>query len=380
MIGRGFVIGLMAFTATLWTGWWLSHRKRRGVGFGFGVAAIVMTLVASLAVANASFAYLPRLGDVFGGRGQWRSAPLRIVLASSTTRPFGIVTTLPVVGDAAHLGSAHTLVWLPPQYFSDTDARFPVVYLMHGSPGAPVDWLRAAGAADAALASARAGRPAILAMPRVSRGWFDDSECVNGRNQQVESYVVRAVVPSIDTQLRTRPDREARIIAGVSAGGFCALNLGLRHRDVWGTILDLSGFDHPTYGGNMAGLFGRRSDLRRVVARNTPWRYAADLAPAPCMHVWLDSGDDDGPALRSAHRMADLLTSAGQPTQLRVRPGGHTYGVWRPALAQSMAWGVAVADGAGSCPTCAAHPPTCQANVPKPPPASAPVLHLRHRR
>lgn len=346
LIGRGFVTGLVIFTAGMWTGWMFGRRRRRTLGIVLVVGSMSMTLLSGLTVANAHFAYLPRLGDVFGGHGQWHSAPAKLVLASSSTYPFGVVTRIPVVGRAARLGSPQSLVWLPPQYFSAPDDRFPAVYLMHGSPGAPVDWLRAAGAADAALASARDGHPTILVMPKVSRGWFDDSECVNGRHEKVESYVVHAVVRSVDAALRTRPDPTQRIIGGVSSGGFCALNLGLRHRDTWATILDLSGFDHPTHSGGMKALFGRRSDLSSVVARNTPGRYAGRVELGRCSHVWLDTGSRDRPALRSARSMLGLLRRGTSPPLLHVRPGGHTYGVWRPALAQALRWSIRVADRA----------------------------------
>jgi len=145
-------------------------------------------------------------------------------------------------------------------------------------------------------------------------------------------------VTDVDAQLRTVPARSARALVGNSAGGFCALNLGLRHRDVFAGIGDLSGYDHPTYDAGMVGLFGRRRDLAATVLAETPSAYAPRLASTPRMLVWLDSGRGDPLPMREVSRLARVLSRDGEAVVLRVRPGGHDYGVWRPALADSLDW------------------------------------------
>ena len=39
----------------------------------------------------------------------------------------------------------HAFVYLPPQYFDPgrQNERFPVLYMLHGSPGVSIDWVRA---------------------------------------------------------------------------------------------------------------------------------------------------------------------------------------------------------------------------------------------
>jgi hypothetical protein len=44
----------------------------------------------------------------------------------------GAVVTITVPDMGVGFPGGHALVYLPPQYFIDTTARFPVVYLLHG--------------------------------------------------------------------------------------------------------------------------------------------------------------------------------------------------------------------------------------------------------
>jgi len=213
-----------------------------------------------------------------------------------------------------------------------------VVYLLHGSPGVPVDWLRGGEAAQAALLAAQRGHPQILVMPHVSRSWLDDSECVDGVRELVETYVVRDLVPDVDARLRTLPGAAHRSVAGMSAGGYCALNLGLRHRELFGSIVDMSGFTHPTHAGGMTALFGHPADLSRIVAANSPDVYVDSLANTAHTRVYLLCGTGDRGVLTQMTAIRDRLRARGFLVTWVTRPGGHTFGVWRPGLIDALAW------------------------------------------
>ena len=53
----------------------------------------------------------------------------------------GVVLRVSVGDAAAHISPRDTYVYLPPQYFDPArpHARFPVLYLLHGSPGTSID-------------------------------------------------------------------------------------------------------------------------------------------------------------------------------------------------------------------------------------------------
>ena len=223
------IVSLVAWGVALWRG-----RRRRWVGAtGFGVLAMVLSLVTAADFVNAHYAFLPRVADVLGLR-TWPSARLTEVsmplARPEAAHPHGAVVSVPLPGVESGFGNQSALVYFPPQYFTEPTRRFPVVYLLHGSPGAPVDWFRAARASDAGFAVAREGHPVILVAPRASHNWTDDSECVDRPREHVATYLVKDVVREVDARFRTIATRGARAVAGNSAGGYCALNLGLRNR------------------------------------------------------------------------------------------------------------------------------------------------------
>lgn len=177
----------------------------------------------------------------------------------------------------------------------------------------------------------------IEVAPQMSKRWTDDSECVDGVREKVETHLLRDVIPTVDRSLRTEADRAGRVFAGMSAGGFCALNLGLRHRGLTAGILDMSGDTSPTHAGGMRRLFGD-AGFQAAAQANDPATYASQLPSGPPMRVWLDCGTADHGSLAQLTSIAPELRARGVETRLRTRPGGHTYSVWRPALAQALAW------------------------------------------
>jgi enterochelin esterase-like enzyme len=340
VISWEFLTSIVAATVLVWGfALWRGH-KRRWLSSSLAIVlALVMSLVTVADFVNAHYAFLPRVADVIGVR-TWPSASLTEVAAPVAVkpRPKGAVVSVNLPGAKSGFGSPEALVYFPPQYFTETTRRFPVIYLLHGSPGAPIDWFRAARASDAGLAAAREGHPVILVAPRASHDWEDDSECVDRPKEKIATYLVQDVVHDIDTRFRTIDNRSGRALAGNSAGGYCALNLGLQHRDLFSSILDLSGFDRPTHDGGMKGLFGSRADLAAVAAANTPRDYVSTLQPSPNVRLWIDCGRSDVSARHDTVNIANALASRGFDVTLRLRPGGHDYDVWRPALMDAVRW------------------------------------------
>lgn len=338
-----FVCGLFAVALAAWGVGWLLHRhRRRGLRAAAVVVAVLLSVVATADAVNAHYGYLLRSADVVGVT-TWPTATAAelngAVALPGHLRPHprGAVVTVALAGTASGFGTHSALVYLPPQYFDEPSRRFPVAYLLHGSPGVPKDWFRSDRAADVGLTAARAGHPVIIVAPRASRSWLADSECVDGPHGRVETYLTADVVPEIDRSFRTMPVRQARAIAGNSAGGYCALNLGLRHRQEFGTIIDMSGFTQPTFNGGMQGLFGRRPDLAQLVADNTPALYASRLGTGPSVRIWFDVGRADKVPGAEIAAIAPVLRDQGQQATVHVRPGGHVHQVWRAALRESIA-------------------------------------------
>ena len=135
-------------------------------------------------------------------------------------------------------------VYLPPGF--DAAKRYPVVYLLHGMRGAPSSFYAGLHFADVAdrLIAAGTVPPFIGVMPVAGPTVNPDS----GEWAGVwEDFVVRDVVPWIDDHLPTIASPAGRALAGLCAGGFGAVDIGLRHPGMFDTLESWEGYFAPVY-------------------------------------------------------------------------------------------------------------------------------------
>ena len=121
--------------------------------------------------------------------------------------------------------------------------RYPAVYLLHGMPGSPSEYLdgtNLAPFADAAISSGKL-RPFIAVVPAAGPDRKYDGEWAG----PWEREVVDDVVPFIDAHLATVATAKGRVLAGLSAGGFGAVYIAMRHPSLFGVVESWSGYFHP---------------------------------------------------------------------------------------------------------------------------------------
>ncbi|GDY32183.1 alpha/beta hydrolase [Gandjariella thermophila] len=243
-------------------------------------------------------------------------------------------TTIPDPAHGVPVTAAQTNVMLPPGYDdpANRNRRYPVVYLIHGYPGGSADdWFTAGDAVNTMhqLLERQLVQPMIIVAPTVSAGVpTTDWECLNvPGGPQLESYLTETVVPRIDARYRTIADRRHRAIAGMSGGGFCALNVGLHHVDEYATMLVTLPYDDP--GSAVSLLQGNPA----LIDANTPRRYIPTMPFPYPVAVMLDAGDHAQTDMTTSRRIAAALTARGQKVSMRFEPGlVHTWRTARAAL------------------------------------------------
>lgn len=201
------------------------HRAPRIAGATIAAMALLVCTGAGGAATEPPLAGYTLVGQGSGGGTVWSGRiPNRLV--PSDTRD--------------------TDVYLPPDY--TTTKRYPVLYLLHGFWGAPSSFvvsLRLADVADALIRDGRA-RPFIAVMPPGGRPTGSKRQRTQSEWAGVwEDFVVRGVVPWVDTRLPTLRGASARAIAGVSAGGFGAVDIALRHVGVFSVAESWEGYFQP---------------------------------------------------------------------------------------------------------------------------------------
>jgi hypothetical protein len=87
--------------------------------------------------------------------------------------------------------------------------------------------------------------PVVVACPDGTYGGRDllcetHSFYANGLGGLFEDHVFREVIPFLTTRYSIRPEREAHALLGTSAGGFGAMSLAIKRRDVIGAVATLA--------------------------------------------------------------------------------------------------------------------------------------------
>ena len=147
-------------------------------------------------------------------------------------RLFAIVVTTKALPRPANI-----YILLPPGY-ADSNKRYPVFYLLHGTSGTASDWTLKGDAYKVI-----GDRPLITVMPDIALddgggGWCTDWP---DGSQKWETFHIDELIPWVDHNLRTIPTRAERAIAGLSQGGFCSMSYAARHPDLFATALAYSG-------------------------------------------------------------------------------------------------------------------------------------------
>ncbi len=128
-------------------------------------------------------------------------------------------------------------IYLPPDYATATDRRYPVLYLVHGGGENDTHWTKSGFThriLDNLIADGKA-RPMIVVMPNAS-GLFTGTPPKLGEDDACSREFLQDILPFVDTRYRTRPNRESRAVAGLSMGGFVVLNTGLTHLETFGEL------------------------------------------------------------------------------------------------------------------------------------------------
>jgi enterochelin esterase-like enzyme len=301
-----------------------------GVLFSLGIAA------------NIVVGYAPNVAAARVTLSSWGigspPAPLAHGTAEASTgsTDSGRVEAVHVPAPAADKmpGTSLTWVYTPPGYQEKTSQRYPVVYLVHGSPGAGGDWFAAGNvprAMDVLLAHRLVEPMIVVGMDVNGTGpSAEDTECLDSTTggSQVETYLSETVVPWVDGQYRTLDDWGHRTIGGFSSGGFCALDQGLRHPDLYGTILALDTTGDPGTGGQAMLATQAQWDQHDVTA------YATTVALPHPVALFVDiAGADHGQPRADLTSIAADLRAGGQDVVVREEKGlDHTWNFARQAI------------------------------------------------
>jgi enterochelin esterase family protein len=213
-------------------------------------------------------------------------------------------------------------VYTPPQYDSEPNRRFPVLYLRHGSGDNEENWSdtgRAGVILDNLIAKRKAA-PMIIVMPNGDTdGTWGGGSSAEGI-EMLGQELLTDIIPMIDRTYRVAPGRENRAITGLSMGGGQAFTIGLKHMDLFAWVGEFSsGLVSDTefhLDKHLPGFLDHPEDVNRKLKL-----------------LFLSCGTED-PRYPGQLDLADNLKAHGIQYIWYPTPGVHEWKVWRHALAE----------------------------------------------
>ncbi len=307
-----------------------------------GALAMVLAMTTGIAVVNDFYGYYRTWSDLakdFGGQSNLSSTfSNEAAVKGQTGVAHGQVEKVTLAGKVSGI-SRSAYVYLPPQYRQSAyrAERFPVLELLHGSPGKPADWLLSLhlkAMLDQMIADHLMG-PMVVVMPTVTP-LRQYQECLDAGGVQDMTYVAQDVPMDIMNKYRVTRDTAQWGLAGYSSGGYCAANVALHYRSSFGAVASLDGY-YQASDGPAAARLSHAADL---MAQNSPVDEVSSVSstPGPLPAFWLSAGTGDPDALRQQRLFAHALEPVVNPTLVYAKQQSHNFYNWQLEMPTALGW------------------------------------------
>ena len=228
-------------------------------------------------------------------------------------------------------GHLPTLVYLPPGY-SSRGRRYPVVYFLHGLPATPQSYTQNAFVARSLVSR---GQRAIVVAPQGAQASGDDREYLDwSPTENWPQAITHDLTACVDHRFHTIAGRRGRVLIGLSAGGYGALNVGLRNLQTFGALESWSGYFAATDPSGYQVLTFPSPQAQQAATVPSGAGLADSLRRWPSLIAFFVGAADD--RFADTNQAFDASLRAGSIAHLfRTYPGGHSATLWHD---QAPAW------------------------------------------
>ena len=246
-------------------------RSARRIAIIFGVA--VLTLNTALAVSNVYGQY-PTIGALLGKstlaqlsddeleniknaakRNREKPENERMTIArwkgsqeqKQTDSSSGFSSTIHIEGTVSGFKAEDAQIYIPAAALSSAPPDLPVVVMLTGQPGNPVQAFQG-GKIDqiaAKYAEEHDGLSPIVVVPDQLNEKRDNTLCLNTVNGNVETYLTVDVINWLKDNLPVSSDSHDWTLGGFSMGATCTVTLGPLYPQIWGNLMAFSSEGRP---------------------------------------------------------------------------------------------------------------------------------------
>lgn len=341
------------------------------------VAVVVLAALCAAMQANEWVGYFPTVPEAWS---QFTAGPLpdqvdptTLTALRGTPRTTGAVVPITTPDDVSHFPHRTEYVYLPPAWFASDQPTLPALMMIGGEFATPTDWIRTGGAITTAddYARAHGGVAPILVFADSTGSFRNDTECVDGPRGNSATHLTQELRPYVVSHFGAGASPQQWGVVGWSAGGTCAVDLGVTQPAAFATFEDIQGDLAPNAGDPAQTLTSLYGGNTAAVAAFDPTTVLAHHAPYPDSAGWFadnpetghrplaatrndDSDDaaragmggrrDPAPAwmqdqqANEAQTLCTEATARGIVCSVHLRPGKHTWQFATTAFAQALPW------------------------------------------
>ena len=226
------------------------------------------------------------------------------------------------------------LVFTPFDY-EETDTVFPVVYLLHGTNDQPMteEGLRKLYGPGLKILEQADYYRVIIVTPIVGNSWYLDAP-LKPENRYA-TYVGKELPAWMDKHYRTQADRDGRILAGFSMGGYGAVSLLCRYPDTFSVAMSRGGalslaagveeLDWDDVGFGLQALVGDYWQDRKNYHQNNCMNLINHIRERDDVSLVIEVGMEDF-LYKINRKFHDRLVEYGMKHIYAEYPGGHYWG------------------------------------------------------
>ncbi len=324
---------------------------------GIGVFVTIASLILLGLITNNYFRYYPTLASVF--QTDLATTPTQNLAASVPSisknavvleqyyqalpdQPsHGQLLALNIPSSTSAFSPRQGIIYLPPALSQNPQIKLPVIVLLAGHPGSPIQWEQSGlQAIMDSFAAQHKGLAPIVAVVDFTGVKDLDTECVDSSLGSSETYLTKDVPTYLKQHYQVESDPADWAIGGYSAGGTCSTLITLRNPNVYRSFLNISGDAMPsltTPSKTLSILFGGSQQQLDAHTPNLILKQQNPLLKE--LNGWYFYGrQDDAATIRRIQAQYNLAVSAGLNVTIHSMDGHHEFSVWKEGYVEALPW------------------------------------------
>jgi len=200
----------------------------------------------------------------------------------------------------------------------EPEQLFPVLYVLHGAGCNSSAWPD-----QTQIDEMAANYAMILVFPDGETSWYLDHPQIP--DMKYESYIIKELIPLIESTFPARNDKPGRAIMGASMGGYGAMMFAARYPEQFCSVSSFFGI--LTITGEIeaiAALLGPYQNDRDFLKKNSPFELASNYLNQELAILFDCGSEDQTSALIASRTFHQRLNELAIPHIWQENPGGHT--------------------------------------------------------